>query len=51
MRRLTESVSRNYRCFTRGRVAAQHFIEEGAFVFIFGHRQEALDAGNDYTGP
>ncbi|MGZ6725534.1 MAG: SDR family NAD(P)-dependent oxidoreductase, partial [Solirubrobacteraceae bacterium] len=27
-----------------GRAAAQRFIEEGAFVFIFGRRQEALDA-------
>ncbi|MEX3897750.1 SDR family NAD(P)-dependent oxidoreductase [Paraburkholderia sp. BR10954] len=27
-----------------GRAAAQRFIEEGAFVFVFGRRQEALDA-------
>ncbi len=27
-----------------GRAAAKRFIEEGAFVFIFGRRQEALDA-------
>ncbi len=27
-----------------GRAAAQRFIAEGAFVFIFGRRQEALDA-------
>ena len=27
-----------------GRAAARRFIEEGAFVFIFGRRQEALDA-------
>ncbi len=27
-----------------GRAAAKRFIEEGAFVFIFGPRQEALDA-------
>ena len=27
-----------------GRAAAERFIEEGAFVFIFGRRQEALDA-------
>jgi NAD(P)-dependent dehydrogenase (short-subunit alcohol dehydrogenase family) len=26
-----------------GRAAAKRFIEVGAFVFIFGHRQEALD--------
>ncbi|MGY3039185.1 NAD(P)-dependent dehydrogenase (short-subunit alcohol dehydrogenase family) [Rhodanobacter sp. TND4EL1] len=26
-----------------GRAAARRFIEEGAFVFIFGRRQEALD--------
>ena len=26
-----------------GRAAAKRFIEEGAFVFIFGRRQEALD--------
>ena len=27
-----------------GRAAGKRFIEEGAFVFIFGRRQEALDA-------
>jgi len=27
-----------------GRAAAKRFIAEGAFVFIFGRRQEALDA-------
>ena len=27
-----------------GRAAAKRFIEEGAFVFFFGRRQEALDA-------
>src|ERR1700753_1540639 len=27
-----------------GRASARRFIEEGAFVFIFGRRQEALDA-------
>ena len=27
-----------------GRATAKRFIEEGAFVFIFGRRQEALDA-------
>src|SRR5438045_7325176 len=27
-----------------GLAAAKRFIEEGAFVFIFGRRQEALDA-------
>ncbi|HEY2975485.1 MAG TPA: hypothetical protein VGJ48_23425 [Pyrinomonadaceae bacterium] len=27
-----------------GRAAAKRFIEEGAFVFIFGRRQEVLDA-------
>ena len=26
------------------RAAAKRFIDEGAFVFIFGRRQEALDA-------
>src|SRR5689334_11721790 len=26
-----------------GRAAAKRFIEEGAFVFIFGRRQQALD--------
>jgi NAD(P)-dependent dehydrogenase (short-subunit alcohol dehydrogenase family) len=27
-----------------GRAAAMRFIEEGAFVFIFGRRQNELDA-------
>src|ERR1700735_2340927 len=27
-----------------GRAAAKRFIDEGAFVFIFGRRQKALDA-------
>jgi NAD(P)-dependent dehydrogenase (short-subunit alcohol dehydrogenase family) len=27
-----------------GRAAPKRFIEEGAFVFIFGRPQEALDA-------
>ena len=27
-----------------GRAAAKRFIEEGAFVFIFGRRQAELDA-------
>jgi NAD(P)-dependent dehydrogenase (short-subunit alcohol dehydrogenase family) len=27
-----------------GRAAAKRFIEEGAFVFIFGRRQKELDA-------
>jgi NAD(P)-dependent dehydrogenase (short-subunit alcohol dehydrogenase family) len=34
-----------------GRAAAQRFIEEGAFVFIFGRRQEALDAALADLGP
>jgi len=34
-----------------GRAAAKRFIEEGAFVFIFGRRQEALDAAVAYLGP
>jgi len=34
-----------------GRAAAQRFIEEGAFVFIFGRRQEALDAAVAHLGP
>ena len=29
-----------------GVAAAKRFIEEGAFVFIFGGRQEALDGGS-----
>jgi NAD(P)-dependent dehydrogenase (short-subunit alcohol dehydrogenase family) len=34
-----------------GRAAAQRFIDEGAFVFIFGRRQEALDAAVAELGP
>ncbi|MEX3859002.1 SDR family NAD(P)-dependent oxidoreductase [Paraburkholderia sp. BR10923] len=34
-----------------GRAAAQRFIEEGAFVFVFGRRQEALDAAVAALGP
>jgi NAD(P)-dependent dehydrogenase (short-subunit alcohol dehydrogenase family) len=34
-----------------GRAAARRFIEEGAIVFIFGRRQEALDAALTYLGP
>ena len=34
-----------------GFAAAQRFIEEGAFVFIFGRRQEALDAALAKLGP
>jgi NAD(P)-dependent dehydrogenase (short-subunit alcohol dehydrogenase family) len=34
-----------------GFAAAQRFIEEGAFVFIFGRRQEALDAAVAALGP
>src|SRR3978361_1745975 len=34
-----------------GRAAAKRFIEEGAFVFIFGRRQEALDAAVGGRGP
>src|SRR6202163_1825414 len=34
-----------------GRAAAKRFIEEGAFVFIFGRRQEALDAAVAALGP
>src|ERR1700741_98354 len=34
-----------------GRAAAKRFIDEGAFVFIFGRRQEALDAGVADLGP
>lgn len=34
-----------------GRAAAQRFIDEGAFVFIFGRRQEALDAAVADLGP
>ena len=31
--------------------AAKRFIEEGAFVFLFGRRQEALDAAVAGLGP
>ncbi|MCJ2071670.1 SDR family oxidoreductase [Methylobacterium sp. J-030] len=34
-----------------GRAAAKRFIEEGAFVFIFGRRQDALDAAVVELGP
>ncbi|WP_186165308.1 SDR family NAD(P)-dependent oxidoreductase [Burkholderia gladioli] len=34
-----------------GRAAAKHFIEEGAFVFLFGRRQAALDAAVADLGP
>jgi NAD(P)-dependent dehydrogenase (short-subunit alcohol dehydrogenase family) len=34
-----------------GRAAAKRFIDEGAFVFIFGRRQEALDAAVADLGP
>jgi NAD(P)-dependent dehydrogenase (short-subunit alcohol dehydrogenase family) len=34
-----------------GRAAAKRFIEDGAFVFIFGRRQEALDAAVTDLGP
>jgi len=34
-----------------GRAAAKRFIEDGAFVFIFGRRQEALDAAVAELGP
>jgi NAD(P)-dependent dehydrogenase (short-subunit alcohol dehydrogenase family) len=34
-----------------GLAAARRFIEEGAFVFIFGRRQEALDAAVAELGP
>src|ERR1700709_1729218 len=34
-----------------GRAAAKRFIEEGAFVFIFGRRQESLDAAVADLGP
>jgi NAD(P)-dependent dehydrogenase (short-subunit alcohol dehydrogenase family) len=32
-----------------GRAAAKRFIEEGAFVFIFGRRQRELDAAVAYS--
>ncbi|MFZ3033643.1 MAG: SDR family oxidoreductase, partial [Parvibaculum sp.] len=34
-----------------GRAAAKRFIEEGAFVFIFGRRQDALDVAVADLGP
>src|SRR3954469_6457488 len=34
-----------------GRAAAKRFVEEGAFVFLFGRRQEALDAAVAELGP
>src|SRR3982074_1950670 len=34
-----------------GRAAAKRFIEDGAFVFIFGRRQEALDTALADLGP
>ena len=34
-----------------GLAAAKRFIDEGAFVFIFGRRQEALDAAVAELGP
>src|ERR1700734_3223933 len=34
-----------------GRAAAKRFIEEGAFVFIFGRRQQELDAAVADLGP
>jgi NAD(P)-dependent dehydrogenase (short-subunit alcohol dehydrogenase family) len=34
-----------------GLAAAKRFIEEGAFVFIFGRRQEVLDAAVAELGP
>ncbi|TCQ04273.1 NAD(P)-dependent dehydrogenase (short-subunit alcohol dehydrogenase family) [Rhizobium sp. PP-F2F-G36] len=34
-----------------GRAAAKRFIAEGAFVFIFGRRQDALDAAVADLGP
>jgi NAD(P)-dependent dehydrogenase (short-subunit alcohol dehydrogenase family) len=34
-----------------GRAAAKRFIDEGAFVFIFGRRQDALDAAVAGLGP
>jgi len=34
-----------------GRAAAKRFIEEGAVVFIFGRRQDALDAAAAELGP
>ena len=34
-----------------GRAAAKRFIEEGAFVFIYGRRKEAIDAAVADLGP
>src|SRR6201996_8513961 len=34
-----------------GRAAARRFVDEGAFVFIFGRRQDALDAAVADLGP
>ena len=34
-----------------GLASAKRFVEEGAFVFIFGRRQEALDAAVAELGP
>ncbi|MFP3546817.1 SDR family oxidoreductase [Rhizobium sp. SIMBA_035] len=34
-----------------GKAAAKRFIEEGAFVFVFGRRQEQLDAAVAELGP
>src|SRR5579863_9758969 len=34
-----------------GRATAKRFIEEGAFVFIFGRRQKELDAAVADLGP
>src|SRR5579871_3575103 len=34
-----------------GRAAARHFVDEGAFVFIFGRRQKELDAAVAELGP
>jgi NADPH-dependent glutamate synthase beta subunit-like oxidoreductase len=34
-----------------GLAAAKRFVEEGAFVFIFGRRQKALDAALAELGP
>src|SRR3979490_2351609 len=34
-----------------GRAAAKRFIEEGAFVFIFGRRQDAADGAGAELGP
>jgi NAD(P)-dependent dehydrogenase (short-subunit alcohol dehydrogenase family) len=34
-----------------GRAAAMRFIDEGAFVFIFGRRREALETALNYLGP